>query len=118
MYSKPSNSDWSILFMTSLEAQRRGGWGAGCLLPWVLLRPPCQTHGRKGGREGAEREAAGALHLHSAAQEGVLTPGLPQHLLIIWGQLHGLAGELRVEIVQAVVISDLRLEGRQGLLLL
>lgn len=25
MYSKPSNSDWSILLMTSLEAQGRGG---------------------------------------------------------------------------------------------
>lgn len=38
-------------------------------------------------------------------------------LLIIWGQLHGLAGELRVKVVQAIVICDLGLEGRQGLLL-
>lgn len=38
-------------------------------------------------------------------------------LLIIWGQLYGLAGELRVEVVQAIVICDLGLEGRQGLLL-
>lgn len=38
-------------------------------------------------------------------------------VLIIWGQLYGLAGELRVEVVQAIVIRDLGLEGRQGLLL-
>lgn len=38
-------------------------------------------------------------------------------LLIIWGQLYGLAGELRVKVVQAIVICDLGLEGRQGLLL-
>ena len=38
-------------------------------------------------------------------------------LLIIWGQLHRLAGELRVKVVQAIVICDLGLEGRQGLLL-
>lgn len=42
---------------------------------------------------------------------------LAQDLLIIWGQLHGLAGELRVKVVQAIVICDLGLEGRQGLLL-
>lgn len=42
---------------------------------------------------------------------------LAQDLLIIWGELHGLAGELRVEVVQAIVICDLGLEGRQGLLL-
>lgn len=38
-------------------------------------------------------------------------------VLIIWGQLHRLAGELRVKVVQAIVICDLGLEGRQGLLL-
>lgn len=39
-------------------------------------------------------------------------------LLVVGGQLHRLAGELRVKVVQAVVVRDLRLEGRQRLLLL
>lgn len=40
-----------------------------------------------------------------------------QALLVVRGQLHRLAGELRIEVVQAIVVCDLRLEGREGLLL-
>lgn len=40
-----------------------------------------------------------------------------QDLLVIWSQLHGLAGELCIKVVQAIVVCDLGLEGRQGLLL-
>lgn len=43
--------------------------------------------------------------------------GPAQDLLVIWSQLHGLTGELRIKVVQAIVICDLGLEGRQGLLL-
>lgn len=39
-------------------------------------------------------------------------------LLIVWGQLHGLAGELCVKVVQTVVVCDLWLEWRERLLLL
>lgn len=42
----------------------------------------------------------------------------PQALLIIWGQLHRLAGELGVEVVQTVLVGYLRLEWWEGLLLL
>lgn len=41
-----------------------------------------------------------------------------QVLLVVWGQLHGLAGELCVEVVQTIVVSYLRLEWRERLLLL
>lgn len=41
-----------------------------------------------------------------------------QALLVIWGQLHGLAGELGVEVVQTVLVGYLGLEWREGLLLL
>lgn len=44
--------------------------------------------------------------------------GAKQHILIIWGELHGLAGELRVEVIQPVIIRDLRLERGRRLLLL
>ena len=40
-----------------------------------------------------------------------------QALLIVRGQLHRLAGELRIKVVQAIVVRDLRLEGREGLFL-
>lgn len=40
-----------------------------------------------------------------------------QDLLVVWSQLHGLAGELCIKVVQAIVVCDLGLEGRQGLLL-
>ena len=44
-------------------------------------------------------------------------PTVVQALLVVRGQLHRLAGELRIEVVQAIVVCDLRLEGREGLLL-
>lgn len=40
-----------------------------------------------------------------------------QDLLVVWSQLHRLAGELCIKVVQAIVVCDLGLEGRQGLLL-
>lgn len=86
MYSNPSNSDWSIRFMTSLWARARARYCA----PYAPYRAP-----------------------HPA------DPGRPtHHLLVVGGQLHRLAGELRVEVVQPVVVGDLRLERRQRLLLL
>lgn len=44
-------------------------------------------------------------------------PTVVQALLVVRSQLHRLAGELRIEVVQAIVVRDLRLEGREGLLL-
>lgn len=44
-------------------------------------------------------------------------PTVVQALLIVRSQLHRLAGELRIKVVQAIVVRDLRLEGREGLLL-
>lgn len=86
MYSKPSNSDWSILLMTSLWAQQRAP-----LLVGPRPLPPSPLHTGAGG---------------------------PQGLLVVGGQLHRLAGELRVKVVQPVVVGDLRLERGQRLLLL
>lgn len=90
MYSKPSNSDWSILLMTSLWAQAEG------TATGRPATPPTQP----------------------AAHGGGVLGGGPQGLLVVGGQLHGLAGELRVEVVQPVVVGDLRLERGQRLLLL
>lgn len=86
MYSKPSNSDWSILLMTSLWA-----WAEGSAPGSAPALRPARPH---------------------------RPLGAPRGLLVVGGQLHGLAGELRVEVVQPVVVGDLRLERRQGLLLL
>lgn len=51
--------------------------------------------------------------------QGALSPCRPPRaLLVVRGQLHGLAGELGVEVVQTVLVGDLGLERREGLLLL
>lgn len=84
MYSNPSNSDWSILLMTSLWATQIPATGAAL--------PPGPAPDRR--------------------------PRAAPRLLVVGGQLHGLAGELCVEVVQSVVVGDLRLEGRRRLLLL
>lgn len=58
--------------------------------------------------------------LWSWAAQGMLgahTQSPAWDLLVIWGQLHRLAGELRIKVVQAIVVRDLGLKGRQGLLL-
>lgn len=94
MYSNPSNSDWSIRFMTSLWAQARARYCA----PYAPYRAP---------------------HPADPHATPPQTPRRPaHHLLVVGGQLHRLAGELRVEVVQPVVVGDLRLERRQRLLLL
>lgn len=97
MYSKPSNSDWSILFMTSLGAQGGGEEWSPC--PSLRYHPSHRPTQQK------QEPRSGALQ------------GPARDLLVIWSQLHGLAGELRIKVVQAIVICDLGLEGRQGLLL-
>lgn len=95
MYSKPSNSDWSILFMTSLCAQAERG-------------DPCQPP--------PSPPPTGTGKMADRASRPSQLP--PQALLIIRGQLHRLAGELGVEVVQTVLVGYLRLEWREGLLLL
>lgn len=96
MYSKPSNSDWSILLMTSLCGQ--AGHGHGCRAP--SPRPTTDPDG-------------------ADSWQGAPSPCRPPRaLLVVRGQLHGLAGELGVEVVQTVLVGDLGLERREGLLLL
>lgn len=178
MYSNPSNSDWSILLMTSLQARRaQARWdpaprGEGPTSgPHTRLRLPAaqdpqprpRPHGRLRPRPRSSSppppsweapppprpaaqdpipnssppnpardstptaqdppppDPAGApptpcpLRLRVGPRGSGPPPG--RVLLVIRGQLHRLAGELRVEVVQAVVVGDLRLEGREGLLL-
>lgn len=70
------------------------GLGTGCLWSWAT-----------------QDVCGGQIRVSCTLQ------GPAQDLLVIWSQLHGLTGELRIKVVQAIVICDLGLEGRQGLLL-
>lgn len=78
------------------------------------LDGPRETPARSSGCPAPAPHARPA-HGHAPAAQDA--PPVRQVLLVVRGQLHRLAGELRVEVVQAVVVCYLRLEGRQGLLL-
>lgn len=84
------------------------------------LDGPRETPARSSGCPAPAPHARPA-HVHAPAAQDAppvrQVRQVRQVLLVVRGQLHRLAGELRVEVVQAVVVCYLRLEGRQGLLL-